>query len=275
MSDDTITDIGPWSEMKIEIVRAYAAAYAQILAKQPYLKFAYVDAFAGAGWHVSRTTGEAVAGSPRAVLEIEPAFHEYHFIELDPERAAELEELKELRPGRVHIHVGDSNQILPSTILPRLNFKDYWRALLLVDPYSIDLDWRVTAKAGQLGTIDAFINFMIMDANMNVLLRNPKQVPQSQRDRMTRIWGDESWVEVMYKRERGLFEELDLIEKQPNEVLADAFKQRLTKHAGFKFAADPLAVRNTKGPILYYLFFASPKQAGYNIAQHILRKYGG
>jgi three-Cys-motif partner protein len=273
MNDDTITDIGPWSEMKIEIVRAYAAAYAQILAKQPHLKFAYVDAFAGAGRHLSRATGEEVAGSPRAVLEIEPAFDEYHFVELDPARAAELQELTAIRPGRVHIHIGDSNEILPAKILPRFGFKTYRRALLLADPFSIDLDWRVTAMAGQLGTVDAFINFMIMDANMNVLLRNPDQVPQKQRDRMTRIWGDESWADVMYRRERSLFDEMELIEKQPNDVLASAFRDRLTRHAGFKHAAEPLPVRNTKGPILYYLFFASPKKAGYDIAQHLLNKH--
>lgn len=273
MSDNSITDIGPWSEMKIEIVRAYAAAYSKILAKQSNFKFAYIDAFAGAGRHISRTTGEEVPGSPRAVLEVEPAFDEYHFVELDQDRADALEPLKKLRPGRVHIYVGDSNKLLPEVVLPRFQFNTYRRALLLVDPYSIDLDWNVTSTAGRLGTIDTFINFMVMDANMNALLRNPDRVTAKQRDRMTRIWGDDSWHQIMYKREPGLFEEFEIVDKQPNEVLAAAFRERLLQKAGFKFAADPLPVKNTRGPLLYYLFFASPKQAGYDIAKYILNKY--
>jgi three-Cys-motif partner protein len=273
VSDNSITDIGPWSEMKIEIVRAYAAAYARVLASQPFLKFAYVDAFAGAGRHISRTTGMEVQGSPRAVLEVEPAFHEYHFVELDQDRANELEPLKAIRPGRVHIHVGDSNQILPTEILSRFQYNKYWRALLLVDPYSIDLDWKVTSTAGQLRTIDTFINFMVMDANMNALLRNPEKITLQQRQRMTRIWGDDSWLEVMYTREKGLFDDINFVSKQPNETLAKAFRQRLIDNAGFKFAADPLPVHNTKGPLLYYLFFACANNTGYNIAKYLLDKY--
>ena len=55
MAFDTI---GQWSEVKLDIIRDYAAPYARILAKQPNLRFTYVDAFAGAGANISRTTGE-------------------------------------------------------------------------------------------------------------------------------------------------------------------------------------------------------------------------
>ncbi len=39
-------DIGSWSEVKLEIIRKYAAAYSSILAHQRRLHY---DAFAGAG----------------------------------------------------------------------------------------------------------------------------------------------------------------------------------------------------------------------------------
>jgi hypothetical protein len=56
--------IGDWSQVKLEIVRDYAQAYSKILAKQPSLRHVYVDAFAGAGIHQLKATGEMVPGSP-------------------------------------------------------------------------------------------------------------------------------------------------------------------------------------------------------------------
>jgi len=52
-------EIGYWSEVKLEILREYAAAYSRILAAQcqPKLHHVYIDAFAGAGVHVSKRVG--------------------------------------------------------------------------------------------------------------------------------------------------------------------------------------------------------------------------
>src|SRR5262245_39259709 len=60
----TFDSIGYWSELKLEILRKYASAYSTILAAQRGLYHVYVDAFAGAGMHLSRTTREMVPGSP-------------------------------------------------------------------------------------------------------------------------------------------------------------------------------------------------------------------
>jgi hypothetical protein len=42
---------------------------------------------------------------------------------------------------------------------------------------------------------------------------------------------------------------------------------------GFKHVADPLPMRNTKGSIVYYLFFASQNPTGGKIVQDIFKKY--
>lgn len=80
-----LDEIGPWSEVKLEIIREYARAYSQILSKQvsPPFSHAYIDAFSGAGMHTSRGSGELVAGSPTSVLRVTPPFKKYHFIDLD------------------------------------------------------------------------------------------------------------------------------------------------------------------------------------------------
>jgi three-Cys-motif partner protein len=79
-------EIGYWSEIKLDIVKDYGAAYSKILDKQRGLEHVYIDAFAGAGKHISRTTGEFVLGSPLNALAIEPRFSEYHFVDLDAEK---------------------------------------------------------------------------------------------------------------------------------------------------------------------------------------------
>ena len=88
-------EIGYWSEIKLDIIRDYAAAYSRILAAQsaPPLHHIYIDAFAGAGVHLSKASGELIAGSPTNALLVMPPFREYHFIDLDERRVASLEEI--------------------------------------------------------------------------------------------------------------------------------------------------------------------------------------
>jgi three-Cys-motif partner protein len=62
-------------------------------------------------------------------------------------------------------------------------------------------------------------------------------------------------------------------EKETNSAIAQAYKKRLQDVAGFKFVPEPIPMRNSKGVILYYIFFASHNETGDKIARHILRKY--
>ena len=48
--------IGYWSELKLEIVEKYGAAYTKAFTNTPNLKKYYIDAFSGAGVHVSKKT---------------------------------------------------------------------------------------------------------------------------------------------------------------------------------------------------------------------------
>lgn len=58
-----------------------------------------------------------------------------------------------------------------------------------------------------------------------------------------------------------------------NEEIARAFQERLHKVAGFKNVPDPIPMRNSKGAIVYYLFFASPKPVAQDIVAQIFDKY--
>jgi len=53
----------------------------------------------------------------------------------------------------------------------------------------------------------------------------------------------------------------------------EAFRERLRKVAGFKNVVEPTPMRNSKGAIVYYLFFASQKDVANRIVKHIFKKY--
>ena len=105
-------EIGYWSEVKLAIVKEYATAYSAILARQkkPSLHHVYVDAFAGAGAHISKSTREMVPGSPLNALAIQPPFLEHHLIDLD---GAKVDNLRALVGNRadVFVHEGDCNKV--------------------------------------------------------------------------------------------------------------------------------------------------------------------
>jgi len=260
-------EIGYWSEIKLEIVRDYAAAYSTILTKKK-LPHIYIDAFAGAGQHISKSTGGFVPGSPLNALNVQPPFREYYFIDLDVTRVESLQRIAGAR-NDVHVYEGDCNEVLVKRVFPPLHFESFRRALCLLDPYGLDLNWDVMFQAGQLGTIDMFLNFPVMDMNRNVLWRNPDKVSIEQLARMTSFWGGD-WKEAAYTTERSLFGEP---EKESNDAIAAAFGLRLQKIAGFKNVPAPLPMRNSKGATVYYLFFASQVGVAEKIVMDIFAKY--
>jgi len=264
-------EIGYWSEIKLDIVKDYASAYSRILAAQrkPALHHVYIDAFAGAGVHISRATGEYVPGSPVNALLVRPPFREYHLIDIDRRKVASLRDITKERRD-VHIHEGDCNRILMEKVFPNVRWEQYRRGLCLLDPYGLQLDWKVIETAGKMRTIDMFLNFPVADMNRNVLWRHPEGVEASDLKRMTEFWGDESWREIAYTTKLNLF---GYPEKEENAIVAEGFRQRLLKIAGFKHVVQPLPMRNTKGAIVYYLFFASQKPAAEDIIIDIFNKY--
>lgn len=266
-----LDEIGYWSEVKLDIVKEYAFAYSKILAAQqsPSLYHIYIDAFAGAGMHISKNTGDFIPGSPMNALLIKPPFMEYHLIDFDSEKVESLRGIAS-EYQNVTVHEGDCNNILIEKIFPCARYSDYKRALCLLDPYGLHLSWNVMMTAGQMKSVEIFLNFPVMDMNMNVLWNDPSKVDPQQAARMTAFWGDESWRQAAYDTSGNLF---GFEEKTDNETVAEAFRQRLRKVAGFSYVPEPIPMRNEKGATVYYLFFASQKPAAESIVDDIFDKY--
>jgi three-Cys-motif partner protein len=266
--------IGYWSEVKLDIVRDYASAYSRIIAAQelPKLYHVYIDGFCGAGVHLARRTGDFVPGSPLNALNIEPPFRRYFLVDLDGDKVEHVRGLVGDRDDVVLLQ-GDCNEVLLAQVFPQVKWEDYRRGLCLLDPYGLDLDWRLIKTAGEMRTIDLFLNFPIMDMNRNVLWHDPEGVMPEDAARLTRFWGDDSWRKIAYRPspQLGLFGTPEV--KVSNEIVVEAFRRRLQEVAGFKFVPEPLAMTNSIGSVVYYLFFASQKGVAANIIKDIFYKH--
>lgn len=249
-------EVGAWSELKLEIVEKYGSAYTAAFVNQRNLKKFYIDAFSGAGVHISKRSRNQIHGSPARALKTSPPFDGFFFIDMDVQKTAHL---RTLCAGRtdVHIETGDASKYLIQTLLPTIRYKDYKRALCLFDPYGLHLEWRVMEMAGRSQAIDMFLNFPVMDMNRNAIWRNPGAVPRDGIDRMNSFWGDESWKDAAYAEhpQGNLFGAPDLV-KQGNDAIVAAFRERLRNVARFKFVSDPLPMKNSTNAVVYYLFFA-------------------
>ncbi|MDD5261970.1 MAG: three-Cys-motif partner protein TcmP [Methylacidiphilales bacterium] len=270
MSAFEFDEIGYWSEVKLDIIKDYAKEYSKILANQKWCKgHYYVDAFAGAGIHISKATGELVAGSPLNALNTTPPFDGYHLIDLDSGKAENLRKIAEDIPN-VKIYQDDCNKVLLEEVFPLLSPDRHTRGLCLLDPYGLHLNWASIQKAGQLGTVEIFLNFPVADINRNALWHNRDKVKPDQVERMTAFWGDASWLDIAYDNKGDLF---GYPTKNNNETIAEAFRQRLKDIAGFEHVPKPIPMRNSNNAIVYYLYFASPNATGHKIVQHIFNKY--
>jgi three-Cys-motif partner protein len=274
-----LDEIGFWSEIKLEIIKKYANAFTTIMKKQDWCKgYVYIDAFSGAGIHISRKTGEFVPGSPLNALEIKNPFTEYHYIDIDKQKIETLASVIKDQKN-VYIYSEDCNEALTKKIFPELKWESKKRALCILDPYGLHLYWDTILEAAKLKTTEIFLNFPLMDMTRNVLHKDLTSADPEQIKRMNSFCGTEEWQEILYKEsaQTKLFGPPDKIKTVDSNIkLGEWFRnERLKQIAGFKFVPEPVLMRNSKGGPLFFLFFASHNETGNKIANDIFKKYRG
>jgi three-Cys-motif partner protein len=286
---------GTWTEQKLECVRKYLQAYTKIMRKQPF-RFAYIDAFAGTGYRETEddespdelmfpdlVSSEVVSfhdGSARNALEVKPTFMKYVFIEQNINRYAELEELKkefllktEFSEDMIECVHGDANEYLKD--LCRRNWKTH-RALVFLDPYGMQVEWKTIESIADTQAIDLWILFPL--GTVNRLLKKNGEIQPVLRARLDWFFGEPDWYEVFYQvaKQISLFDE-EQWQKTGNifMTIEQYFIERL-RGIFNGVAPNPLLLRNSKNVPLYLLCFAAGNQRGaetaVKIAQEILEK---
>ncbi|OGQ82885.1 MAG: hypothetical protein A3F90_20175 [Deltaproteobacteria bacterium RIFCSPLOWO2_12_FULL_60_19] len=289
---------GPWTEDKLARLRKYLQAYMGIFSTNPrarYFKALYVDAFAGTGFRKESLSGavegdslfdisldldvEALRkGSTHVALETKPPFAGYIFIEHDEARARELSSLRKQFPNiapRIKIIPEDAN-----AYLSRWCRETDWsktRAVVFLDPFGMQVEWAtIEAMAGTQG-VDLWVLFPL-GVGVNRLLLRQGPPEGAWAERLTRIFGTDSWGKVFYREsdQRKLFSETpDLIKDADFATISKFWVSRL-QSVFADVARNPLPLRNSRNVPIYLLSFAAANPRGaktaVRIAQDILSR---
>ncbi len=283
---------GSWTEEKLTRLRKYLEAYTVIFTRNPkarLLKRIYVDAFAGSGIRSSdvddaesqdgllfeedRDALGFMKGSARVALEIEPPFHHYLFIEKDPVFATELENLRSdfsNLADRIEIRNGDANTVLVEWI-ERTSWQGQ-RAVVFLDPYGMQVEWQTIEAIARTKAIDLWLLFPL-GQGVNRLLTRDGPPPQAWANRLTTMFGTESWRDAFYRPsdQLELFSDGPQLEKSASfDSIMQFFLDRLNSEFAM-VAPNPLVLRNSRNNPIFLLCFASANEKGAPTAVRIAK----
>src|SRR6266700_3287991 len=187
---------GGWTEEKLARIKKYLQAYTTIFSANPRARTfqtIYVDAFAGTGqrsakkekiknspvfpeWEDSQTQA-FLKGSSRIALETTPSFKKFLFIEREADYAAELEKLRAAFPEKA-----SSIQIVnkeANAFLKQWCHETDWnstRAVVLLDPYGMQVEWALIEALANTEAIDLWILFPLgMAVNRLLTTEHPPE----------------------------------------------------------------------------------------------------
>lgn len=286
---------GDWTEAKLAVLKGYLGAYTTALKNTPFRK-GFIDAFAGTGYRQAKEVGppdpegffpdlaaeppqKLLAGSARIALETEPSFDGYVFIEKSPARCLALERLKREFPcqaDRIHIRPGEANVEVRKLCAP-----GRWsrrRAVLFLDPYGMQVEWRTLEMVAETRAIDMWLLFPL-GIGVNRLLTRSGEIPEPWRRRLDLLLGTSDWFEEFYEvadQQGSLFadEPEERLVKASMETIGRYFNERLRSiFAGV--AERPGVLRNSSNSPLYLFCFAAANRRGaptaLRIAEHLLK----
>lgn len=286
---------GPWTERKLNALRAYLEAYQRIFKRNPraqYFKTIYVDAFAGTG---ERDVAEAGAqtslfgydeetrhyqeGSVRIALSLPEKFHRYIFLD---RKAGHVDQLRGLVrrdfPGledRCRIERAEANEWLRAWC--REEDWNAHRAVAFLDPYGMSVEWATLAAIAKTKAIDLWVLLPLGIGASRVM---PTELPPegAWAERLTKLFGTDEWRGRFYRRERktSLFDDAEEAWAKVGGVpeILEFFLQRLRRIFA-QVVERPLILKNSRNSPMYALCFAAGNPGGaktaVRIAAHLTR----
>ena len=279
---------GPWTQQKLEILKAYLDAYTTALKDQPF-RLIYFDAFAGEGfWRPStgyfledyEEFGEVLKGSASIALDIdERPFDSLFFIEKDLDRIESLNQLADpyRSKGRdIHVVNEDANVVLPRFCSTMEAFD---RAVVFLDPFSTEVSWDTVAAIASSDKIDCWILFPLGAIARNMPIQyEPSEQLAVQFDGV--FGGREHWQDFYRESAQQPFPFYSVapLQERPHgsELIAARYRQRL-ESVFHRIAPTSRTLRNSRGVALFELFFGATNPRGapiaVQIADHLLRNW--
>lgn len=282
---------GGWSNQKIKALKRYLEAYMTIMKGKPNVsspfKKVYFDAFCGSG---ARLVSELplfdgtelisiTENSPRAALDVNPQFDQYVFCDIKPNYVKKLKTSllgDEYDLSTSRFIVGEANAEIAS-FCRSTNWKET-RCVMFLDPLGTSVNWQTLEIIAKTGAIDLWYLF---PSGLGPVRMTPRSgnVPDKWAQKLTTLWGDDSWDEVSYSVESvdDLFGDHE--QKKTKTGRAIDFEFAFIEKLKTIFAAvSPSALRlyNSKGSHMFSLLFAcsNAKPVAFGpalkIAKHII-----
>lgn len=274
--------------MLSKYLRAYTKIFKRNTSAQ-FFEISYVDAFAGTGEiprrelkgffrddpELLKSEEEFRKGSVKRALEVDPPFDHYVFIEKDGKKCKELAALAQDFPNTdIKVVNEDANTALLQWCR-QLDTKRQ-RAVVFLDPFGASVEWKVIEAIAGTKAVDLWILFPF--GAINRMLVNDGLPPKSWAKRLTRIFGTNEW-EKFYSTSswKSLIDPDNRVQRvhrtADQKQITTFFRKRLQDK--FAAVAEPGFLFNSRGSLLFVLFFAAGNEKGANaglkIANDLLR----
>lgn len=294
---------GTWTEEKLDAFEKYVKAYLTIMKKyateNDWILF-YFDAFAGSGSReaiIEEVNGgeenlfgdeeiEEIAeqasykGAAERVLGIDIegfSFDYYYFVDKNEKSLRVLRErLTSLFPNKAHCMAfkpGDANE----RILELVNYATKHpkcAALVLLDPFGMQLDWRTIQVLKDIKHIDLWILVPSGVIINRLLTRSGKIMCPERMEKSFGLPIDEI-QSYFYKQvtEQSFFGEITRQQKRDNTInrIAQLYLDLLGKEFAHVIKEPLVLINSTNCPIFHFVF-ASHNQTGVKIASEIVGK---
>jgi three-Cys-motif partner protein len=256
---------GYWTEHKLNMLADYLPCFTT--ASSRARTTVYLDLFAGDIENVSKTTGEAIPGSPKVALDATPPFGKVVLFELPTEATRLRKQLQEDYPGRdVTVYPGDCNASI-DTALRDLAPLASAPTFAFIDQYAAEIHWTTLVKLARFKRRSPYKVELWMLFAASML---PRGLGQDDPDRaaefasrITAMYGTPVWRAIHDARQDGRLTAADM-----RYELVNLMRWRLERLLGYTIT-HTVEMKNTRGVPLYEMIFATDNAAGNRIMSHI------
>jgi three-Cys-motif partner protein len=257
---------GPWSEIKLDILRDYLNAFTRAV-RGKSSEAIYLDLFAGSYNNRRKGGAGAFSGSARIALEATPNFTQLRFFELPGPAAALRKEIREDRfiDRRWEVVPGDSNQTIAG-VLQSLNSIKWAPTFAFLDPRGLQVDWSTVEiladwRRHEKTKVELWILFPEPALARVLGLQGPRgrNTPAA----LDRVYGTRDWRAIYQMRQRG-----ELRSDAMRAEFVNLYRWRLENVLGYQ-TTHALQLVNTRGSPVYTMVFATDSKPGDKIMSHV------
>ncbi|MHB2029334.1 MAG: three-Cys-motif partner protein TcmP [Acidimicrobiales bacterium] len=273
MSDEPTDWGGFWTEVKLDVLSSYLAAFNR--ASQRAGSTVYLDLFAGGTSHTRKDDHRTFPGSSVRAMEVSPPFTKLVFWELERKAATLQERLVAKYPGQSNFKVvaGDCNTHLQEG-LDYVSDLRWAPTFVFIDPKGLEVNWSTLSTLSQwrreAKKRKAELWILVPEPAFARMLGLTSDRGRNTPAELTRYFGCDEWIGIHQRRAAGEF--------SPDRARAEyvnLIRWRLEKVLGYGWT-DTLQFWNTQNSPVYWMVFATDAPVGAKImtsVQQVAREH--